>query len=121
MGEGKSQLNKNDANDLKHLKQKEESKHVEYPVESALEDIKISSKVKDIDADDTQNLTLCAEYVKDIYKYLRKSEKRLMPSDYLPQQKEISEKMRTILIDWLIQVHLKFNLLQETLYLTVYT
>jgi cyclin B len=44
-----------------------------------------------------------------------------MPSDYLPQQKEISEKMRTILIDWLIQVHLKFNLLQETLYLTVYT
>lgn len=27
--------------------------------------------------------------------------------------------MRAVLIDWLIQVHLKFHLLQETLYLTV--
>ena len=27
--------------------------------------------------------------------------------------------MRTILIDWLVQVHLRFSLLQETLYLTV--
>lgn len=27
--------------------------------------------------------------------------------------------MRTILIDWLIDVHLKFKLVQETLYLTI--
>lgn len=27
--------------------------------------------------------------------------------------------MREILIDWLVQVHLKFKLLHETLYLTV--
>jgi len=27
--------------------------------------------------------------------------------------------MRAILIDWLIQVHLRFTLLQETLYLTI--
>ena len=32
---------------------------------------------------------------------------------------EISGKMRTILVDWLVQVHLRFHLLQETLYLTV--
>lgn len=31
----------------------------------------------------------------------------------------INDKMRTILVDWLIQVHLRFHLLQETLYLTV--
>jgi len=78
--------------------------------------------VKDIDKDDHDNLNLCAEYVKDIYNYLRKQEKKLMPSsDYLTWHNEITEKMRTILIDWLIQVHQKFNLLQETLYLTVYT
>jgi hypothetical protein len=28
--------------------------------------------------------------------------------------------MRAVLIDWLIQVHMKFQLLQETMYLTVY-
>merc|ERR1712141_737534 len=31
----------------------------------------------------------------------------------------ILPKMRAVLVDWLIQVHQQFNLLQETLYLTV--
>jgi G2/mitotic-specific cyclin-B, other len=35
------------------------------------------------------------------------------------QQTDINEKMRAILIDWLIEVHLKFKLLPETLFLTV--
>lgn len=34
-------------------------------------------------------------------------------------QTDINEKMRSILIDWLVEVHLKFKLLTETLYLTV--
>ena len=37
----------------------------------------------------------------------------------MKKQPEINEKMRAILIDWLIQVHLRFGLLAETLYLTV--
>lgn len=32
---------------------------------------------------------------------------------------EINERMRALLIDWLIQVHSRFQLLQETLYMTV--
>ena len=32
---------------------------------------------------------------------------------------EINERMRALLVDWLIQVHSRFQLLQETLYLTV--
>ena len=35
------------------------------------------------------------------------------------QQAHINEKMRAILIDWLVEVHLKFQLMPETLYLTV--
>ena len=34
-------------------------------------------------------------------------------------QNDINEKMRRILIDWLIDVHLKFKLVLETIYLTV--
>lgn len=34
-------------------------------------------------------------------------------------QQDINEKMRSILIDWLVEVHLKFKLLPETLFLTV--
>ena len=33
-------------------------------------------------------------------------------------QKDINPSMREILTDWLIEVHLKFKLLPETLYLT---
>ena len=40
-------------------------------------------------------------------------------ANYMKKQPEINEKMRAILIDWLIQVHLRFGLLAETLYLTV--
>lgn len=32
---------------------------------------------------------------------------------------EINERMRALLIDWLIQVHSRFQLLQETLYMTI--
>ena len=39
--------------------------------------------------------------------------------DYMNTQPEINEKMRAIMIDWLIDVHKKFDLMPETLYLTI--
>jgi G2/mitotic-specific cyclin-B, other len=35
------------------------------------------------------------------------------------KQTDINEKMRAILVDWLIEVHYKFKLMPETLFLTV--
>jgi cyclin B len=37
----------------------------------------------------------------------------------MKKQKDINEKMRAILIDWLIEVHYKFKLNAETLFITV--
>jgi G2/mitotic-specific cyclin-B, other len=37
----------------------------------------------------------------------------------MSSQHDINEKMRSILIDWLIEVHLKFKLMPETMFLTV--
>lgn len=39
--------------------------------------------------------------------------------DYMSRQVDINDKMRAILVDWLVDVHLKFKLMPETLYLTV--
>ncbi|KAL0366481.1 UNVERIFIED_CONTAM: Cyclin-B2-3 [Sesamum radiatum] len=39
--------------------------------------------------------------------------------NYMSQQFDINERMRGILIDWLIEVHYKFELMDETLYLTI--
>ena len=38
----------------------------------------------------------------------------------IKNQTEINGKMRAILVDWLVEVHLKFKLVPETLYLTVW-
>lgn len=39
--------------------------------------------------------------------------------NYMAQQKELNENVRAILIDWIFEVHLKFKLLPESLFLTV--
>jgi len=75
---------------------------------------------EDIDADDENNPQLVAEYVGDIYNYLRRVEcTQSIRAEYLSGQTEVIPKMRAVLIDWLVGVHLQFHLLQETLYTTV--
>jgi len=78
--------------------------------------------VDNIDKDDVENPQLVVEYVNEIYAYLRQLETiQDVREDYLNKSTgtTILPKMRTVLVDWLIQVHSQFNLLQETLYLTV--
>lgn len=38
---------------------------------------------------------------------------------FMENQEDINEKMRAILVDWLVEVHLKFKLLPESLFLTI--
>ncbi|KAG8436957.1 hypothetical protein GDO86_007874 [Hymenochirus boettgeri] len=76
-------------------------------------------EVKDVDADDEGNPMLCSEYVKDIYCYLRSLEEAQAVRPNFLQGREITGNMRAILIDWLVQVQMKFRLLQETMFMTV--
>ena len=46
-------------------------------------------------------------------------EQTLPNPDYMDNQKELQWKMRAVLVDWLIEVHNKFHLLPETLYLGI--
>ena len=38
-------------------------------------------------------------------------------SNYMPRQTEVTESMRTILLDWLTDVHLKFRMFPQTLFI----
>lgn len=78
-----------------------------------------ADEIDDVDVDDMDNPQLVAEYVKDIYKYLRQVEEEQSIRSKFLSGTEITGKHRKILIDWLILVHLRCSLLQETLYLTV--
>lgn len=85
----------------------------------AFSDVILHTAIRDVDADDYDNPMLCSEYVKDIYKYLRQLEVEQNVRPNFLQGQEVTGNMRAILIDWLVQVNLKFRLLQETMYMTV--
>ncbi|KAJ4879369.1 cyclin b3 [Raphanus sativus] len=70
--------------------------------------------------DDESNQLEVAEYVDDIYQFYWNAE-ALNPAlgYYLPTQTKVSPMTRGILINWLIEVHFKFHLMHETLYLTM--
>lgn len=74
----------------------------------------------DIDKDDSSNPQACVEYVNDIYQHFFATEGKAGPSaNYISKQADINEKFRAILVDWLVEVHLKFRCKTETLYLCV--
>jgi G2/mitotic-specific cyclin-B, other len=69
---------------------------------------------------DVKNLKYLNEYIVDIYENLHQTEADFLPRPgYMSIQLNINEKMRAILIDWLVEVHHKFKLSEETLFLTV--
>ncbi|TKW12447.1 hypothetical protein SEVIR_5G036300v4 [Setaria viridis] len=78
-------------------------------------------KAYDIDAADAHNELAMVEYVEDIYRFYKSTEGTCLPlSSYMSSQAEINERMRAIVIDWIIEVQHRLILMPETLYLTVY-
>ncbi|KAL6959867.1 G2/mitotic-specific cyclin-1 [Sarracenia purpurea var. burkii] len=88
-------------------------------MEVEMEDI-FEDPIVDIDSGDVKNPLAVVDYVEDLYSHYRKMEScSCVASNYMSKQFDINENMRAILIDWLIEVHHKFNLREETLFLTV--
>ncbi|CAN6203945.1 unnamed protein product [Urochloa humidicola] len=82
--------------------------------------VKEDESLMDIDSADSGNPLAATEYVEELYKFYRENEaKSCVKPDYMSTQQDINAKKRAILIDWLIEVHYKFGLLDETLFLTV--
>jgi G2/mitotic-specific cyclin 1/2 len=83
--------------------------------EVAAEDI-----IPDLDREDADDPLMVSEYVVEIFDYLKELEISTMANpDYMDNQNELEWKMRGILVDWLLEVHTRFRLLPETLFLAV--
>lgn len=95
-----------------------------------------NTNTKNIDEDvemkiENNNMNICEipknsnpqnvdEYFDDICEELSKyEEKYLVDPQYMSNQKDINNRMRAILIDWLIDVHLKYKLVPQTMYIAV--
>ncbi|KAF9945579.1 G2/mitotic-specific cyclin, partial [Mortierella alpina] len=75
---------------------------------------------EDLDAEDMLDPLMVSEYVVEIFSYMQDLEIETMPDpNYMKMQKDLAWKMRGVLVDWLAEVHNKFKLLPETLFLSV--
>ncbi|XP_011039987.1 PREDICTED: cyclin-A2-4-like [Populus euphratica] len=87
------------------------------------ENWKASCDPEFIDIDnDHKDPQLCSIYAADIYNNLRVAElvRRSLPTSMETVQKDITQIMRGILVDWLVEVSEEYKLVPDTLYLTVY-
>lgn len=80
-----------------------------------------NGNVEDIDARDRDNPQNVTDYVQDIYDHYRQREEDTTITTPLSAESQpyITERMRAILVDWILEVHYKFKLTQQTLYLAV--
>lgn len=75
---------------------------------------------EDLDAEDAEDPLMVSEYVNEIFEYLKKLEPETQPNpSYMDDQMDLKWQMRGILVDWLVEVHTRFRLLPETLFLSV--
>lgn len=75
---------------------------------------------QDLDEEDFDDPLMVSEYVNEIFPYLHELEKKTLPDPgYLHKQTQLKPKMRSILVDWLVEMHQRFRLLPETLFLAI--
>ncbi|KAI7961307.1 hypothetical protein MJO28_001796 [Puccinia striiformis f. sp. tritici] len=92
------------------------------PVEEELECTQIIAAIRrDFQEElDFWDATMVAEYSEEIFKYMEELEESTLPNPrYMDAQTEIEWDMRTTLIDWLLQVHMRYHMLPETLWIAV--
>ncbi|XP_025078977.1 LOW QUALITY PROTEIN: G2/mitotic-specific cyclin-B3-like [Pomacea canaliculata] len=75
--------------------------------------------VEDVDRENKDDVTLVALYAHDIFNYYKEREAKFIIQPYLSIQPALSETMRAILVDWLVELQENFELNHETLYLAV--
>ncbi|XP_057468954.1 putative cyclin-A3-1 [Actinidia eriantha] len=74
----------------------------------------------DVKSEDPQ---MCGAYVSEIYQYLhdmeREAKRRPLPNYIEKVQKDVTPKMRGVLVDWLVEVSEEYKLCSITLFLSI--
>ena len=128
--------NKNDKTKNENIDNKINDNIINNDKKEENELMQIESEVKDMKLEETKDTSIANndiyiiprnenpqnvdEYFDDICEELSKhEEKYLVDPDYMSNQNDINHRMRAILIDWLIDVHLKYRLVPNTIYIAV--
>lgn len=86
--------------------------------------LQITSEMSFADQCDMRSPQCVTEFANEIFANLRKQEEGLqLQPDYLSKAQlptEVKDTSRAFLVEWIIDVHRKFRLMPETLYVTVF-
>ena len=78
-------------------------------------EMQVQDQHKDVSGD-----MYCREFSNEIYLYMLERELKFLPDPtYMNKQPEINSKMRAMLVDWLIDVGIEYELENETVFLTI--
>ncbi|PWZ02371.1 B-type cyclin 2 [Testicularia cyperi] len=73
-----------------------------------------------LDPDEVRDTSMVAEYSNEIFNYMSRCERETMANpNYMDFQSEIHWHMRATLVDWLLQVHMRYHMLPETLWIAI--
>lgn len=75
--------------------------------------------VIDFDLENWNDPTQVSDYAYEIFNYLKDREQLFKIDAYLVRQPHLTISMRTLLVDWMVEVQETFELNHETLYLAV--
>lgn len=111
-----------------HTKQKTETKkkiqiedgtrYIEQP-SPLISGLKVPTGVIDFDRENWNDPYQVSHYAMDIFQYLKDRESSFVIADYMERQVNLSKWMRSLLVDWMVEVQESFELNHETLYLAV--
>ena len=97
----------------------EQPQEAAQPIVSEIKEA-IAKGVPNLDAEDFDDPLMVAEYVGEIFDYLKVLERATMPNpEYMDHQDHLEWHLRGVLVDWLIEVHTRFHLLPETIFLAI--
>ncbi|CAG5084788.1 Similar to CycB3: G2/mitotic-specific cyclin-B3 (Drosophila melanogaster) [Cotesia congregata] len=73
----------------------------------------------DFDVENWRDPYQVSQYAMEIFEYLKSRERNFLIGDYMEKQVCLSRWMRSLLVDWMVEVQESFELNHETLYLAI--
>lgn len=83
------------------------------------EPLQVPDGVIDFDRENWDDPFQTSNYAMDIFNYLKEREIIFKIDSYMQRQPHLTTWMRTLLVDWMVEVQETFELNHETLYLAV--